>query len=162
MGKLGYIVRCIAHMDYSALFDTVKQVHKLSGKPRAVILADIVSCGFKYGAGYKDYLLCEFYNLNSEQRATFVTRGINNTVVKLLNDPDYYHILDNKTEFYTMFNDYLHRKWLNFAKCSKSEFVDFMQEFDEIICKPDDLCCGKGVDKLKKRILAVLTICMTN
>lgn len=60
MGKLGYIVRCIAHMDYSALFDTVKQVHKLSGKPRAVILADIVSCGFKYGAGYKDYLLCEF------------------------------------------------------------------------------------------------------
>lgn len=28
MGKLGYIVRCIAHMDYSALFDTVKQVHK--------------------------------------------------------------------------------------------------------------------------------------
>ena len=44
MGKLGYIVRCIAHMDYSALFDTVKQVHKLSGKPRAVILADIVSC----------------------------------------------------------------------------------------------------------------------
>ena len=68
MGKLGYIVRCIAHMDYSALFDTVKQVHKLSGKPRAVILADIVSCGFKYGAGYKDYLLCEFYNLNSEQR----------------------------------------------------------------------------------------------
>ena len=45
MGKLGYIVRCIAHMDYSALFDTVKQVHKLSGKPRAVILADIVSCG---------------------------------------------------------------------------------------------------------------------
>lgn len=150
MGKLGYIVRCIAHMDYSALFDTVKQVHKLSGKPRAVILADIVSCGFKYGAGYKDYLLCEFYNLNSEQRATFVTRGINNTVVKLLNDPDYYHILDNKTEFYTMFNDYLHRKWLNFAKCSKSEFVDFMQEFDEIICKPDDLCCGKGVDKLKK------------
>ena len=88
--------------------------------------------------------------LNSEQRATFVTRGINNTVVKLLNDPDYYHILDNKTEFYTMFNDYLHRKWLNFAKCSKSEFVDFMQEFDEIICKPDDLCCGKGVDKLKK------------
>lgn len=150
MGKLGYIVRCIAHMDYSALFDTVKQVHKLSGKPRAVILADIVSCGFKYGAGYKDYLLCEFYNLNSEQRATFVTRGINNTVVKLLNDPDYYHILDNKTEFYTMFNDYLHRKWLNFAKCSKSEFVEFMQEFDEIICKPDDLCCGKGVDKLKK------------
>ena len=53
MGKLGYIVRCIAHMDYSALFDTVKQVHKLSGKPRAVILADIVSCGFKYGAGYR-------------------------------------------------------------------------------------------------------------
>ena len=69
MGKLGYIIRCIAHMDYSALFDTVKQVHKLSGKPRAAILADIVSCGFKYGAGYKDYLLCEFYNLNSEQRA---------------------------------------------------------------------------------------------
>lgn len=150
MGKLGYIVRCIAHMDYSALFDTVNQVHKRTGKNRIFVMADVVTCGFKYGAGYKDYLLCEFYNLNSEQRSTFVTRGINNSIVKLLNNPEYYHILDNKTEFYSAFSEYLHRKWLDFSKCSKSEFVDFMQEFDEIICKPDDLCCGQGVDKLKK------------
>ena len=150
MGKLGYIFRCIVHMDYGALFDTAKTVHKLSGKPRLSALTDIIYCGFKYGAGYKDYLLCEFFNLNSEQRATFVTRGINNSIVKQLNNPNYYHILDNKTEFYSVFSDCLHRKWLNFAECSKEDFINFMQNFDEIICKPDDLCCGEGVDKLKR------------
>lgn len=156
MGRLGYIVRCIAHMNYGALFETVKEVNRRSGKASAVVLVDVVLCGFRYGAGYKDYLLYEFENLTAEQRATFVTRGVNNSLVKLLNNPEYYHILDNKTEFYAMFGEYLHRKWLNFAECTREQFADFMREFDEIICKPDDLCCGEGVDKLKKAEFASL------
>lgn len=73
MSQLGYIIRCIAHMDYGALFDTVSEVHKRSGKNRAGLFFDIVKCGFEYGAGYKDYLLLEFETMTPAQRATCVT-----------------------------------------------------------------------------------------
>ena len=109
MGKLGYIFRCIAHMDYGALFQTVGDCHDKSGKNRIWLFADVVKCGFKFGAGYKDYSLLEFYNMNDVQRATFVTRGVNNTIVRRLNNPEYYHLVDNKNEFYEFFNEYLHR-----------------------------------------------------
>ena len=134
MGRLKYIFHCILHMDYKSLFDTVKTVHEVSGKNRIWLFFDIIKCGFKYGAGYKDYLLCAFYDLNDKQRATYVTRGINNSIVKSLNDPAYYHIFDNKSEFYTTFAEYLHREWLHFSKCTKEQFLDFMQDEDEIIC----------------------------
>ncbi len=156
MGRLKYIFQCILHMDYKALFETVGTVHKLCGKNRVWLLFDIIKCGFKFGAGYKDYLLCEFFNMNDAQRATFVTRGINNTITKMLNNPEYYHIFDNKNEFYTTFAEYLHRDWLDFEKCSKEEFFDFVQDKASIICKPRDASCGVGVEKLSKADFASL------
>lgn len=142
MGRLKYIFHCILHMDYKSLFDTVKTVHEVSGKNRIWLFFDIIKCGFKYGAGYKDYLLCAFYDLNDKQRATYVTRGINNSIVKSLNDPAYYHIFDNKSEFYTTFAEYLHREWLHFSKCTKEQFLDFMQDKDEIILNKFSVLTG--------------------
>lgn len=156
MGRLGYIFRCIAHMDYKALFETVGTVHKLCGKNRVWLLFDIVKCGFKFGAGYKDYLLCEFFNMNDAQRSTFVTRGINNTITKMLNDPAYYHIFDNKNEFYTTFAEYLHREWLDFKSSSLDAFRTFMADKDAVICKPCDASCGIGVEKVSRADYASL------
>lgn len=78
-------------------------IHGETGESRSWIFFDIVTCGFRYGSGFNDYLLCEFYNLSNEQRATYVTRSINNALVSLLNDKQYYHVFDNKNEFYTTF-----------------------------------------------------------
>ena len=103
MGKLSYILGCVTRMDYPELFRTVGKVHKITGKNSVGILADVVKCGLKYGAGFNDYLLCEFYNLTDAQRATYITRSVNNTLVSLLNDREYYHFFDNKSEFYTTF-----------------------------------------------------------
>lgn len=150
MDRIKYILHCIAGMDYRSLLSTVKTVHEISGKSRVWLFLDVVSCGFKYGAGYKDYLLCEFYNLNAAQRKTYVTRGINNTITKRLNDPAYYHCFDNKNEFYTLFSAYLGRTWLDFSKADKAQFAAFIADKDVIIVKPFDACCGAGVEKLRK------------
>lgn len=74
MGKLSYILGCVTRMDYPELFRTVGKVHKITGKNSVGILADVVKCGLKYGAGFNDYLLCEFYNLTDAQRATYITQ----------------------------------------------------------------------------------------
>lgn len=135
-------------MDYKGLFKTVNSVHKKSGIGRTKLFFDVVKCGLKYGAGYRDYELCEWWNLNDSQRATYVTRGINNTIVTLLNNKDFYHILDNKIEFNKTFSNYLGRKWLDMQAATTEDFKAFLQGLDIIISKPSEEACGRGVEKL--------------
>lgn len=151
LGKLGYVLHCAVRMDYGELFRTVEAVCKATGRHRLEVLLDVVICGFRYGAGFNDYLLCEFYNLTSEQRATYVTRSVNNTLVQLLNDREYYHIFDNKSEFYQKFAPYIGREWLDFSKASREEFVRFFESREAVMVKPDDGTGGKGVEKLYRK-----------
>ena len=148
MRRILYLIKRILKMDYKGLFKTVKAVHKKSGVGRVKLFIDIVKCGLKYGAGYKDYELCEWWNLNAEQRATYVTRGINNTIVTLLNNKEYYHILDNKIEFNNKFGEYLGRKWLDMSTATFDDFKAFLEGLDIIIAKPSAEACGRGVEKI--------------
>lgn len=149
--RLKYVLYCVFHMDYKALFHTVSTVRKETGKSRFFIMKDIISCGFHYGAGFNDYLLCEFYNLSKEQRATYITRSVNNALVSLLNDRAYYHFFDNKSEFYRKFHKYLGRQWLDFSKASFADFEEFLQPRECIMVKPEAESGGKGVEKISKK-----------
>ena len=144
-----FLVQCLVRMDYAGLFQTVSKVHKACGKNRLSILTDVVKCGLRYGAGYNDYLLCEFYNLTEEQRATYITRQVNNKLVALLNDRAYYHLFDNKKDFYTTFSDCMGRDWLDFTKASKEDLARFLQGKETFMVKPDAESGGKGVEKLR-------------
>ena len=148
MKRIIYLIKRILKMDYKGLFATVKAVHKKTRISSFKLFFDIVKCGLKYGAGYKDYQLCEFYNLNDAQRATYVTRGINNRIVSLLNDKEYYHILDNKIEFNNTFGEFLNRKWIDMGTADIDDFKDFIDGLDIIISKPAAEACGRGVEKI--------------
>ncbi len=148
MGKLSYILGRALRMDYGELFRTVGVVHGITGRNRPAVLADIVSCGLRYGAGFNDYLLCEFYNLTPEQRATYVTRSVNNTLVQMLNDPEYYKYFDYKSAFYSTFAELIGREWLDFPAISKEQFAEFVKDKDAVIVKPNNGTGGKGVEKL--------------
>lgn len=148
MKRILYLIKRILKMDYKKLFKTVKLVHKKSGISRIKLFFDIVKCGLKYGTGYRDYEFCEWWNLTDEQRATYVTRGINNTIVTLLNNKEYYHILDNKIEFNNTFGEYLGRKWLDMSTATIDDFKAFSEGLDIIISKPAAESCGNGVEKI--------------
>ena len=151
MRKIKFLWNCIVHMDYGELFRTVGKVHQITEKNSLGILIDVVLCGFRYGAGFNDYLLCEFYNLSDAQRATYVTRKVNNDLVRILNNREYYHYFDNKSEFYTTFGKYIGRQWLDFSKASKEDFQKFMESRETIMVKPESSSGGFGVDKLYKK-----------
>ena len=150
MKRLVYIIKRIFKMDFKNMFATVNYIHKKTGKSSIWLFFDMIKCGLKYGAGYKDYKLAEFYNLTDPQRATYVTRGINNSIVSLLNNREYYHIFEDKTEFNTVFKDFINRKWINMATASFEEFQEFMKDLKVVISKPLDATCGQGVMKLSK------------
>ena len=150
MSKLGYIMRCVRNMNYKRMLSTVNTVHKKSKKNRVFLFFDMVYCGFKYGTGYRDYDLNEWWTLNKAQRSTYITRGINNSLVTRLNDSSCYHLLANKIDFNELFSDCLGRKWIFLDRATPEEFEIFMSDIDTVIAKPIDEACGVGVQKLQK------------
>ena len=95
-----------------------------------------------------DYVVFEFYKLKAYQRKTQVTRGVNNELVKTLNDKNSWYKFDKKDEFNRIFADCLKRDWLDLSSCSDKELDEFLKKHPQMIVKPQDGACGKGVEKL--------------
>ena len=148
MRKIKFILKRIKEMDYKAFFSEINKLHKKSHKCRIYLFFDIIGCGFKYGAGYKDYELYEFYNLTPAQRATYVVRTTNNLVIAHCNDKNYYHCMNDKVEFNERYSEFIKRDWLDFRTASKEDFIRFIDDKKAIIVKPVDASCGVGVQKI--------------
>ena len=156
MRKLKYIIARIFGMDYKSMFQTVGRIHKKTGRNRIFLFFDMVACGFRYGAGYKDYELFAFYDLTRQQRATYITRTINNAIIRACNNREYYHIFDNKVEFNQVFAKYLKRDWLDMRSASLEDLKTFLSGKAAIIAKPVDATCGEGVQKFTEKDFADL------
>ena len=134
--KIGYALKRVFKMDMGRVFKDVSRVSAKSGKNRVSIFFDMIGCAMKYGAGPLDYELFEFYNLKAAKRKTFVTRGVNNALVKKYNSKEYWHIFDNKNEFNETFSEYIARDWLYTKDLEEKDFVNFLAEKSEFIYKP--------------------------
>ncbi len=148
MNKLKYIFKRIAAMDFKNMIAQAKIVRSRTHRPVVFTLVDMIYCGFKYLAGYMDYVVFEFYNLSRAQRATQVTRGINNELVKSLNKKESWYKFDKKDEFNRIFADFLKRDWLDIENSDPDAFKELCSKHPQMIVKPRDGACGKGVEKL--------------
>ncbi len=149
MGKTGYLLDRILKLNYKNLFETINSIHKEAKKSKISILKDMISCGTKYQAGYTDYKLFEMYNLNDKQRATIITRGINNDIVEKYNDPKYINYFKDKREFNKKFHKYLLRDWMTLTEDNYEEFKTFVTEHPVIFVKPTSEKCGVGAEKIE-------------
>lgn len=146
--NIGYAIKRVLRMDLGRVGKDVDRVASKSGKSRAGVFFDMLWCGVKYGAGPLDYDLFEFYKLTGAQRKTYVTRGVNNALVKKYNDREYWHVFDNKNEFNEIFKDYINRDWTLTKELSRQAFEKFAQGKSELIYKPIDGTCGRGIEKI--------------
>lgn len=149
MDKLKFLIKRLAKFNFSNMISTAKKISKKTHKCFVFVLIDIIYCGFKYQAGYNDYLEFEFYLLNRKQRKTYLTAGINNSIIKKYNNKAYWHLFDNKVEFNYKFEKYLNRAWLDLRRASLEEFENFVKTHKVIMVKPIDDCGGNGVEKLE-------------
>ena len=147
--KARFMIGRILKMDYKSLFETSKKVSEITGKNRLLVFFDIVYCGLKYKAGYKDYLAFRFYELNASQRDTYITRGRNFEYVTSLNEKDARELLSNKALFLEKFDELSHRKWLFVDKNDFEGFKSFYLSVDEFIAKPIHQLSGVGIEFFK-------------
>lgn len=145
MNKIKYILRCIKTLNYKSMIKIAKKISKENNKLFIFILIDMIYCGFKYGAGYYDYQEFEFYNLNKEERKTYLTRAKNNLIVRTYNKKEDFNILDDKILFNDIFNEYIKRDYLKVDNFE--EFKKFTDKHKEFIAKPISGEGGKGIMK---------------
>ncbi len=146
MGKVKYLIKRISRMNFGNFFKMVDKVHGKTGKNKLFIFFDMVHCGIKFQAGYVDYDLFEMYTMTEKQRATVITRGINNSLIKKYNDPEEMRVLHDKARFNERFSAYLGRDWLKLTPDNFDDFKEFAGKHSEFIAKPVGLACGQGVE----------------
>ena len=145
---LKYKLKAIFGMKYKSFFNTIKEVHKKTGKSQISIFFDILNCAIKYGAGHNDYKMFDFYNMKPENRDTYLTRFRSKKIVEYLNDPKYRDIINDKSLFNEKYKDFLGRKTINANTATLDEFTSFINEHQTVFCKPPTGDSGKVIEKL--------------
>lgn len=149
MPGIKYIARVVRGMRFDRLKQMTKIVKEKSGQSKARTLCSMAWCALRYGAGYYDYVMFGFYDMNGKQRNTYLTRVRNKKVCELMNDYSFADEFDDKLRFNQRFADFLHRTTLNGETATAAELADFIQGQEAIFAKPNHGSCGKGVEKLK-------------
>ena len=147
MKNIIYKLKCLKNINFKNIFNIINNIHKKTKRNRLFLLIDMFMCSNKYGTGFYDYQEFEFYNLNTEERKTYLTRVKNNAIVKKYNNKESFYLFDNKYEFNKIFNKFLKRDWL-YINDNYAEFVKFCENKKDFIAKPVDGCGGVGVEKI--------------
>lgn len=156
MNKFSYFLKILKGSSLKRFFRVLDRLHQRSGKSKIYLFFDILNCAVRYGAGYHDYLIFAFYDMNAAQRETYMTRIRNKKLIALMNDENYTHIFGHKNEFDARFRSYLHRDFRDLAQCDFDNFCAFMADKDVIFAKPNVGESGKGIQKLTKADFASL------
>lgn len=142
-----YLLRIFRGLSLKRIAKCVNEVKKKSGrKSRNLILLDMIGCGIKYGAGFHDYLIFEYYNMKRKERKTYMTRVKNKRLHQLLNDPSKTNIFDYKNQFYAHFKDFIKRDFQDLSVVTDDDIKDFIKSREYIIAKPSLGECGKGIE----------------
>lgn len=149
--KLSYYLRVISGARFKKMFKVIDDVKSKTGKSKIFIFFDMINCMIRYGAGYYDYNIFAFYNMNHNQRKTYITRMKNKKLIMYCNDQNFSHIFNNKNEFNKIYKKYLNRDYLDLENVTYKKFEKFMKDKDIIFAKPNVGESGKGIEKLYKK-----------
>lgn len=149
MSKLSYLARVMSGVRLKKMNQMIDVVHDKCGQNKVKTFFDMCWCGARYGAGYYDYVMFGFYNMNGRQRDTYLTRVRNKKVIDHMNDLSYSDEFDDKLRFNQRFAKYLGRKTLNGETATLTEFTDFIAGQEAIFAKINHGDCGRGVERLR-------------
>lgn len=148
MSKATTLFRQLKRLSFSRMNQQIKQVHSESGKASVLIFFDMVWCSIRYGVGYLNYHVFGFADKHGAIRKTYMTEAENLSLVRRLNDRNYYKYFCDKSVFNRTFSDYIGRQWLDLLECDADAFAQFCADKDTLFAKPVGRCGGSGVRKI--------------
>jgi hypothetical protein len=150
MNKATFFVKRLLRLDFSRFRGVFRQLRETTGRPAPLLLLDLLWCGIRYNAGYMDYLIARMDRLDAAQRATVITRGISNDVVRRMNDKAYWHFFDDKCEFNETFHQWVNRAWLRAdANLTVETLCAFTAGKGPLFVKPLEGSSGVGIERFE-------------
>ena len=138
----------LTKMDYKRMWSVTATVSERSGISRPRLMVDMLVCAAKYNAGYMDYMIARMWEQNDAQRRTVLTRGINNLIVRRMNEKADWHAFDDKAAFNRAFSKWITRDWM---EADGSTSIDALQTFlkgkQTVFVKPLEGSSGQGIEK---------------
>lgn len=119
-----------------------------------LIFIDLIWCYIRYGILLRQYIKGEFYLRKSWERKNIVTFLWHRKMRLSVNNPDYEHFFEVKSDFNDFFSDYIGRDWLlldTSSKCASfEEFLNFIKTHTSFLVKPLTEQQGHGIYKVDK------------
>lgn len=138
----------LTKMDYKRMWSVTATVSERSGISRPRLMLDMLVCAAKYNAGYMDYMIARMWEQNDAQRRTVLTRGINNLIVRRMNEKADWHAFDDKAAFNRAFSKWITRDWM---EADGSTSIDALKTFlkgkQTVFVKPLEGSSGQGIEK---------------
>ena len=147
--KLNYLMRILGGASFKKMGEAIDVVHKKSGKSKFTTFFDMIGCTIKYGAGYNDYIIFEFYKMKGKERKTYMTRMKNKRLISELNDEKLAYIFDEKNVFDKTFAEFTGREIHDLADIDYPAFETFIKGKEYFFAKPYIGESGKGIEKIK-------------
>lgn len=147
--KLNYLMRILGGASFKKMGEAIDVVHKKSGKSKFTTFFDMIGCTIKYGAGYNDYIIFEFYKMKGKERRTYMTRMKNKRLISELNDEKLAYIFDEKNVFDKTFAEFTGREIHDLADIDYPAFETFIKGKEYFFAKPYIGESGKGIEKIK-------------
>ena len=147
--NLLFKLKCIEGATFKNTCNIINSLSKKTSRSKLSLLIDIINCSNKYGSGVYDYQEFEFYNLNKEERKTYMTRSKNNAVVREFNNFNDFYIFDNKGVFNETFKEFMKRDWLVLNSDNYDDFLAFCKNKTDFIAKIIDGMGGVGIELIK-------------
>ena len=138
----------LTKMDYKRMWSVTATVSERSGISRPRLMLDMLVCAAKYNAGYMDYMIARMWEQNDTQRRTVLTRGINNQIVRRMNDKADWHAFDDKAAFNRAFSKWITRDWMEAdGQTSIDALKTFLKGKQTVFVKPLEGSSGQGIEK---------------
>ena len=143
-----YVLKRILKMDYKNFFNTLEKIKIDSHRSKFIIFFDVIFTCLKFKVGYMDYYLLKMYEMNMQEKSTYLGRGKNNDLVEKLNKKEDLHLLNNKIDTNKLLNKYLKRDW---SYLGDKDISKFLKDNKKFIAKPSNGQCGKGIEIIESK-----------
>ncbi len=148
MGKIQVLMRRAASGSVKRMMRNAKIVSGETGISTARIFADMVWCIAHYGVGYLDYMTFGFAGKSREKRETYMTMYHNLALTRMMNDRDYYCVLDDKLKFNEVYRDFIGRDYLDMREADEQALRSFCAGKTQVFAKATETFGGQGMEKI--------------
>ena len=149
MLKLRVFFRRLFEFDFDRMMMYVRGVQRDKKMPALFIILDMFFCAAVYNVGFYDYYAFGFCFIRShKQRKTFMTMQDNWKLSRILNDPEYVNVFQEKDIFNKRFKEFLGREYIDIRESDDETLREFLKKQKIVFIKQPKNFGGMGVKRL--------------